>query len=82
MTVCDVDLTEPGRIKLTTPKGKIVTLAYDQNAWTVTIDKPSTDGPEYSSFTSKWNNRPIQRILLTNKDLKAQGSLRYTISAS
>ncbi|HTK37181.1 MAG TPA: heparinase II/III family protein, partial [Pyrinomonadaceae bacterium] len=80
MTVCDVDLSKPGRIKLITPEGRMVLLTYDQNAWTVAIDKPSSEGPEYSSFTQKWNGRPIQRILLTSRDLRAKNSLQYTIA--
>lgn len=82
MTVCDVDLTEPGIIKLTSSTGKIVTLIYDQNLWAVSVDKPSMEGPEYSSFTSKWNNRAIRRILLTGRTPKAKDSIRYTIRES
>ena len=82
MTVCNVDLKEPGIIKLTTPTGKSVRLEYDQNILTMSLDKPSMEGREYSSFTSKWNNRPIQRILLTGRNPKAKGSIRYTIRES
>ena len=82
MTVCDVDLAEAGKIKLTTPTGKVVTLIYDKDQWTPTIEKPSTEGPEYSSFTSKWNDRPIQRIVLTSKNLKSKNTLHYSVSVS
>jgi len=81
MTVCDVDVSQPGIIKLSTSTGKMVVLTYDQNLWTVSTDRPSTEGPEYSSFTSKWNNRPIQRIILTGRNLKEQNLLRFTITA-
>jgi hypothetical protein len=82
MTVCEVDLTEAGKIKLTTPAGKVVTLTYDPNEWTPTLEKPSTEGPEYSSFTSKWDNHPIKRIVLTSKDLKAKNALQYLVNVS
>ena len=80
MTVCDVDITEPGKIKLTTPTGKIIVLTYDKADWTATIDKPSTEGPEYSSFTSKWDNHPIKRVLLTNKNPKSKNILKYSVN--
>ena len=80
MTVCDIDFAEAGKIKLTTPKGKTITLTYDRDSWTVAIEKPSMEGPEYSSFTSKWDNHPIKRIVLTNKNLKSKNTLRYSVS--
>lgn len=80
MTVCDVDLAEAGKIKLITPTKKQIILTYDANSWTPTIEKPPTDGAEYSSFTAKWNNRPIQRIVLSGKNLKNKNTLQYTVS--
>ncbi|MEQ1603427.1 MAG: heparinase II/III family protein [Pyrinomonadaceae bacterium] len=82
MTVCDAELSEPGTIKFKTQSGKTVVLSYDQAAWTVSSDKPSMEGPEYSSFTSKWNNRPIQRILLTAKDMTTAKAVKYSVSIS
>jgi hypothetical protein len=82
MTICDIDLTVAGTIKLTTPTGKILILTYNKDEWIPTIEKPSTEGPEYSSFTSKWNNRPIQRIVLTSKSLKAKSTVQYSVIVS
>lgn len=82
MTVCDVDIAEAGKIRLTTPKGKTITVAYDQSIWTAAIEKPSTEGPEYSSFTSKWDNHPIKRIVLTSKSLKSKNTLQYSVRVS
>ncbi|HEX3101045.1 MAG TPA: heparinase II/III family protein, partial [Pyrinomonadaceae bacterium] len=80
MTVCNVDITEAGKIKLTTPKEKAMILTYDQNSWTVAIESPSMEGAEYSSFTSKWDNHPIKRIVLTSKELKAKNTLQYSVN--
>jgi Heparinase II/III-like protein len=80
MTVCDVDVKQAGQIKLIAPTKKIITLNYNATDWAVTIDKPSTEGAEYSSFTTKWDNHPIQRIILTSKNLKSKNLLQYTIS--
>jgi len=82
MTVCDVNLTEAGKIKLTTAAGKVVILTYDKGEWTPTIEKPSIEGPEYSSFTSKWDNHPIKRIVLTSQNPKRKDRLQYSIRVS
>jgi hypothetical protein len=81
MTVCDVDISEPGKIKLTTPTKRQITLEYGAG-WTVKIETPSTEGAEYSSFTAKWNNRPIQRLVLTAANPKTREKLNYLISIS
>ena len=80
MTVCDVDITSAGKIKLTTPTGRTATLSYHQDEWTVAIDKPSTAGPEYSSFATKWDNRPLTRIILSSKGPKSKNTLHYEVS--
>ncbi|HVE55604.1 MAG TPA: heparinase II/III family protein [Pyrinomonadaceae bacterium] len=79
MTVCDVDLSEKGKIKLTTPSKKKITLTYDAD-WTPSVEKPSMEGAEYSSLTAKWNNRPIQRIVLTAAKPKVKDRLDYLVS--
>lgn len=78
MTVCDVDLSEAGKIKLTTAGGQKLTLEYGAG-WTAAIELPSTEGPDYGSIKSKWNDRPVRRIVLTAVDPQAKGNLRYTI---
>jgi len=79
MTICDVDTSEPGRINLTTQTGKVVYINYDRSLWTVTIDKPSTEGPEYSSFATKWGGRQIKRIILTANSPVARNTLHYSL---
>ncbi len=80
MTVCDVNLQADGRILLTTPGGQSVTLRYDPKKWTASKDMPSTEGMEYRSFKTKWDNRPVQRILLASKDLKVKDKVQFVIS--
>lgn len=67
MTVCDTDLSVPGKITLKTPKNQSVNLTYDARRWDVSSDLPSTEGMEYNSFKTKWDNRPVKRIILTAK---------------
>jgi hypothetical protein len=79
MTVCDINTATPGRIILTTPNKQAVTLSYDSKSWTVSTDLPSTEGMEYKSFKTKWDNRPVQRIILNNKTLAQKGKSMFTV---
>ena len=79
MTVCEVDLSEAGRIKLKTPGNKIAVLSYDARVWTPSVEKPLIEGPEYSSFATKWDGREIMRIILTAVKPKARETLNYSI---
>jgi hypothetical protein len=79
MTICEVDTGVPGRVVLTTPLQKSYVLRYDPKQWSVATEFPSTDGMEYTSFKTKWDNHPVQRILLTNKTLKAKDQFVFTV---
>lgn len=80
MTICDVDTSTPGKIVLTSPKGKQLALNYAAKNWTVTTDLPSTDGMEYNSFKTKWNSRSVRRIILTSKILNEKGKHVFTLT--
>ncbi|WP_247235567.1 heparinase II/III family protein [Telluribacter sp. SYSU D00476] len=80
MTIADVDTTKPGLVKLTTPGRQTFVLRYDPKEWKVSTDYPSTDGMEYRSFKTKWDNRPVQRILLSNISLSQKGKHSFTIA--
>ncbi|WP_353721540.1 heparinase II/III family protein [Dyadobacter sp. 676] len=82
MTVCQVDTGTPGKIILTTPGKKTVSLAYDAKSWTVSTELPSTEGMEYSSFKTKWEGNPVTRIVLTSKTLKQKGKHSFVITKS
>ena len=55
-------------------------LKYDPKKWSASSDFPSTEGMEYKSFKTKWDSHPVQRILLTNKDLSQKGKHSFVIS--
>ena len=77
MTVGDVNLVEAG--KITISDGFLsMTLRYDAKKWTATTELPSTEGMEYSSFKTKWNSKPVRRIILTNTAPEAKGKLVYS----
>ena len=81
ITVCDVDVSEKGKVKLSGAKDTKLTLSYDPKTWSVTTEKPSTDGMEYESFKTKWDNRPVTRILLTNNSLKQKDKYKVVFEA-
>ncbi|HOY19200.1 MAG TPA: heparinase II/III family protein [Haliscomenobacter sp.] len=78
MTICNVDVSEAGKIVFS-DQGQVLTLQYDAKKWTASTDLPSTEGMEYSSFKTKWDSKPVRRVLLTHKAPEAKGKLEYTI---
>ena len=80
MTICDIDTSVLGKISLKTPKKQTIILQYDPKLWTVTTDLPSTDGMEYVSFKTKWDNRPVQRIVLSNKNLSQKSKYSFVLA--
>jgi len=79
MTVCKVDISEAGKIKLTTPTNQEYVIQYTPNMWSIGIEQPSTEGAEYSSFKTKWNNLPVQRIICIKTGLAAKGNHQFSI---
>ncbi len=77
MTVGEVNLVEAG--KITISDGFLsMTLRYDAKKWTATTELPSTEGMEYSSFKTKWDSKPVRRIILTNTAPEAKGKFVYS----
>jgi hypothetical protein len=79
MTLCTIDTSTPGKLGLKTSTGDAHEIQYDAKKWTVAIDLPSTEGPEYRSFKTKWANRPVQRIIFTSKDSATKGNYQFII---
>ncbi len=79
ITLCTIDTSMPGKLGLKTFTGDAHEIQYDAKKWTVAIDLPSTEGPEYRSFKTKWANRPVQRIIFTSKDSGNKGNYQFVI---
>lgn len=79
MTLCKIDLLTPGVVQLITSTGDKHSIKYDSKQWTVSVDLPSTDGPEYKSFKTKWANGPVQRILFQAIDSQLKGKNLFVI---
>jgi hypothetical protein len=88
MTVCDVDISTPGKILLTSnsegpskeAKPTRLLVTYNPALWIASTEFPSTEGMEYSSFKTKWNGSKVQRIILTSKKLDLKGKLQFDIT--
>ena len=77
MTICDIDISTPGKIKLKGNSTAQLLLHYDPSQWTVNLDEPSTEGMEYSSFKTKWGGKKVRRIIFTNKQLNTKGKWKF-----
>jgi Heparinase II/III-like protein len=80
ITVCDININTVGKIALTTTQGQKLSIAYDPKMWQPSIEALSTDGMEYVSFKTKWDKRPVQRIVLTNKTLDQKGKYDFVVT--
>jgi hypothetical protein len=78
MTICDIDITQEGKIGFKGDNNTSLTLNYDPNIWSVSTERPSTEGAEYRSFKTKWDGHPVTRIILTNQNLKAKGKHQFS----
>jgi hypothetical protein len=78
MTICEVDLSQKGKIKLNGAKNQVLWINFDEKLWEVSTDKPSTEGMEYESFKTKWDNRPVTRIILTSKSFVPKNKYKFT----
>lgn len=76
MTVAKVNTAEAGKIVFSDGQ-QVLTLRYDAKKWTVRTELPSTEGMEYSSFKTKWDNKPVQRVMLTHTAPELKGKLVY-----
>jgi len=79
MTICTIDNSVAGKITLKTPKGQVINLQYDPKVWEVSTDLPSTEGMEYVSFKTKWDNLPVKRIILNSKNLAQKSKNSFTL---
>lgn len=79
MTINKIDVSVAGKIVLTSPKNQTAEIEYDAKQWDVSIELPSTEGMEYSSFKTKWGSLPVSRILLNYKKPLLKGKYTFII---
>lgn len=79
MSVCDIDISTPGKIIFSLPNQGKVYLDYNQKLWDVSKEIVSLTNPEDQALKESWKGRNIRRVLLTGKSLNAGGSITYRI---
>ncbi|WP_234665520.1 heparinase II/III family protein [Dyadobacter sp. CY261] len=77
MTVCNAQIDQPGRVTFEIPNQKPVTLHYDPAFWQLTKEQMPTDAPDEKRLADNWGHRPVWRILLTARNRKKSGTIRY-----
>ena len=78
MTICDIDISKEGTIKLTGAHNTELLIQYNPAMWSVITEQPSTEGMEYSSFKTKWDGKKVMRIVLSSKKDVLKGRSKFT----
>jgi hypothetical protein len=63
---------------LTTKMGKQILLVYPAGDFFFSVEYPSVEGMEYSSFVNKWPGVSIKRLVFYSKNLTAKGNWLFT----
>jgi hypothetical protein len=79
MTVCETDITSPGKIIFYLPGDQKVFLDYDAKIWEASKEKIALATPEDQGLKESWQGRDIWRILLQLKKPVRKGSILYKI---
>jgi hypothetical protein len=79
MSVCDIDISTPGKIIFSLPNQEKVYLDYDKKLWEASVETVALTAPEDIHMKQSWKGRDIRRVLLTGKSHKASGSVTYNI---
>lgn len=79
MTVCGVDVSQPGKIVFSTAHGQKVWLEYD-NGWRASKEPMQLETEEELGLKVTWRSLPITRVVLTRTDPRKTGVLLYKIN--
>ncbi len=79
MTVCNTDITTPGKIIFFMPDQSKVYLDYNPALWNIDKERMELSTPEDQGLKHSWDGRDIWRILLTDKSLGQSKSISYRI---
>jgi len=79
MTVCETDISTPGKIIFSLPDQTNVYLDYDKIFWGVSKEKIDLKTPEDEGLKHSWEGKDIWRILLTSKSSDVKKSIIYNI---
>jgi hypothetical protein len=79
MTVCNTDITYPGKIIFDLQEGKKINLDYDYKVWNISKEKMDLVTPEDQGLKHSWDEKTIWRILLTSKSSLQKSLITYQI---
>ena len=79
MTVCNTDITNPGKIIFNLSGQTKVYLDYDPAVWSIGKEKMELTTPEDQGLKHTWDGKDIWRILLTEKFHVQKKSISYKI---
>ena len=79
MTICTVDISQPGTIFFITAHGNKVALKYG-NDWQVEKEIIELTTEEDQGLRATWHDQPITRILLKLRSPVSDGRFKYLIS--
>ncbi len=79
MTVCDADISRPGKIRFTLPDQSKLQLIYDANTWGIEKHPMVLSQPEDEEIRKAWEGQTIMRITLTAKKPVKKAVANYTI---
>ena len=77
MTVCPMDLSQPGQVRFLFSGNKKLVLTYDPALWVVTAAAVPLTTPEDETITQKWEGRIVSRVLLTHRKPAAASQHRF-----
>lgn len=79
MTVCNTDISLPGKIIFYLPGEKKIYLDYDDRMWSISKEKMNLVTPEDQGLKHSWDGQDIWRILLSAKSPVKTNSISYRI---
>jgi len=79
MTVCPVDISQPGTLLFTLPNGKNIILHYDAALFDAKKERVELSTPEDQGIKGNWHNQDIYRIVLSAKKRSNNMVVKYLI---
>jgi len=79
LSVCDIDISVPGKIIFNLSNQDKVYLEYDKRRWNVKKENMELVTPEDQGLKTTWKGKKIWRVLLTGKSMTAGGTITYRI---
>lgn len=81
ITIANVEQQKPGEIILTASSGKKLLLKYAAGEFRFSVDYPSMEGMEYSSFKTKWGGAILKRLIFHALRPGLTGSWNFTFQS-